>query len=89
MKAEEPMVFYDDLIFLWFSPNCKDRPRMIMHKKEQEPTEKSASWWFECYSALSNPIVFVAANFSDLSFSSTSHRDLKKTLVTQIRAMAF
>ena len=29
-----------------------------------------------CYSALSNPIVCVAAKFSDLSFSPTSHWDL-------------
>ena len=50
---------------------------MIMHKTEQEQAEKSASLSFECYSALSNPIVCVAAKFSDLSFSSTSHWDLK------------
>ena len=32
MKAEEPMVFCDHLIFSLVSPNCKDPPRMIMHK---------------------------------------------------------
>ena len=38
----------------------------------------SVSWSFAFYSALSNPIVCVAAKFSDLSFSSTSCWDLKR-----------
>ena len=90
MKAEEPMIFYDHLIFsLVFSKlqgSCQNDNAQIRTGTNRKIGIMII--WI-CYSALSNPIVCVAAKFSDLSFSSTSHRDLKKTLVTQIRAMAF
>ena len=70
MKAEEPMVFYDHLIFsLVFSKLL----RSSQNDFAQIRTGTSRKIGIMIiYSALSNPIVCVAAKFSDLSFSSTS-----------------
>ena len=70
MKAEEPMVFYDHLIFFsGFLQNAGIVPEWSAQIRTGTNRKIGIMIIWICYLALSNPIVCVAAKFSDLSFS--------------------
>ena len=69
MKSEEPMVFSK---LQGSSKNNNAQLRTGTRRKI------GIIEYYIPHSALTNPIVCVAAKFSDLSFSSTSHWDLKR-----------